>query len=101
MGNSHPNIAPYSVYKTQDEQYIVIGVATDSQYYKLCNILGIDPALAKFLTNRERCNNRIELNATIQNKLNESWVMEGLIKAMAAMQIPFSEIKSIKQLFED
>ena len=29
MGNSHPNIAPYSVYKTKDDQYIVIGVATD------------------------------------------------------------------------
>ena len=30
MGNSHPNIAPYSVYKTKDNDYIVIGVATDA-----------------------------------------------------------------------
>ena len=29
MGNSHPNIAPYSVYKTKDSEYIVIGVSTD------------------------------------------------------------------------
>jgi crotonobetainyl-CoA:carnitine CoA-transferase CaiB-like acyl-CoA transferase len=30
MGNSHQLIAPYSVYQTKDEQWIVIGVATDA-----------------------------------------------------------------------
>lgn len=30
MGNAHPLIAPYSVYKTKDNEYIVIGVATDA-----------------------------------------------------------------------
>jgi len=29
MGNVHPNISPYSVYKTKCDQWIVIGVATD------------------------------------------------------------------------
>ena len=42
MGNSHPNIAPYSVFKTRDSEYIVIGVATDGQFQKLCEILGMD-----------------------------------------------------------
>lgn len=42
MGNSHPNIAPYSVYKTKDGEYIVIGVATDGQFEKLSEILGIE-----------------------------------------------------------
>ena len=29
MGNQHPMISPYTVYKTFDDQWIVIGVATD------------------------------------------------------------------------
>ena len=55
MGNSHPNIAPYSVYKTMDEQYIVIGVATDHQFEKFCEILGMDSARPEFKANRDRC----------------------------------------------
>ena len=65
MGNSHPNIAPYSVYKTKDHEYIVIGVATDGQFEKLCSILGIDSCDHRFKTNRDRCLNRDQLNALI------------------------------------
>jgi len=30
QGNSHPMISPYTVYKTKDAQFLVIGVATDA-----------------------------------------------------------------------
>ena len=55
MGNSHPNIAPYSVYRTKDNEYIVIGVATDGQFEKLCEILGMDYGREQFKTNKGRC----------------------------------------------
>ena len=100
MGNSHPNIAPYSVYKTKDHEYIVIGVATDGQFEKLCSILGIDSSDHRFKTNRDRCENRDQLNALIQDTLETKWEKNQLIEEMAKLSIPFSEILSVKQLFE-
>jgi crotonobetainyl-CoA:carnitine CoA-transferase CaiB-like acyl-CoA transferase len=41
MGNSHPLISPYSVYKTFDDKWIVIGVATDKQFSIFKDIIGI------------------------------------------------------------
>lgn len=70
MGNSHPNIAPYSVYRTKDDEYIVIGVATDSQFEKLCYILGMNHhSMDEFKLNKGRCLHRERLNADIQAKL--------------------------------
>ena len=102
MGNSHPNIAPYSVYKSKDNEYIVIGVATDAQFEKLSQI--IDPALwedTRYKSNKLRCENRDTLNAHIQEKLQENWTKADLIKEMTKVSIPFSEILSVKQLLED
>ena len=101
MGNSHPNIAPYSVYRTRDNDYIVIGVATDSQFEKLCEILGMDTSREDFKLNKGRCAQRDRLNADIQDILLARWDLKDLIREMTARAIPFSEIKSVKQLFED
>ena len=65
MGNSHPNIAPYSVYKTKDGQYIVIGVATDAQFKKFCEIIGGGIYRAIYHENKMRCVARDRLNAEI------------------------------------
>ena len=101
MGNSHPNIAPYSVYRTRDNDYIVIGVATDSQFEKLCEILGMDTSREDFKLNKGRCAQRDRLNAEIQEILQARWDLKDLVKEMTARAIPFSEIKSVKQLFEE
>ena len=79
MGNSHPNIAPYSVYRTKDNEYIVIGVATDGQFEKLCEILGMDYGREQFKTNKGRCAQRDTLNAEIQSVLNEKWTLQDIV----------------------
>lgn len=94
MGNSHPNIAPYSVYRTMDNEYIVIGVATDGQFEKFCEILGMDHSREHFKTNKGRCGQRDTLNAEIQAKISERWTLQELISQMTSKGIPFSEIKS-------
>ena len=35
LGNQHPNIAPYSGFKTKDQAWIILGVATEPQWKKL------------------------------------------------------------------
>ena len=65
MGNAHPSIAPYEVYRASDTQ-IVIAVGNDGQFVKFCTVLGIDLAGdEKFHSNAERVIYRTELNALI------------------------------------
>ena len=45
IGNAHPNIVPYQVFPVADG-YIIIATGNDSQFAKLCAVLG-EPELAK------------------------------------------------------
>src|SRR5256885_1939311 len=62
IGNAHPNIVPYQVFTVADG-YIIIATGNDSQYQKLCGVLGA-PELAKhpdYIDNKSRLANRAEL----------------------------------------
>ena len=62
IGNAHPNIVPYQVFPVADG-YIIIATGNDSQYVKLCGVLGA-PELAKdpnYIDNKARLANRAEL----------------------------------------
>src|ERR1700676_2792907 len=62
IGNAHPNIVPYQVFPVSDG-YIIIATGNDSQYQKLCAVLGA-PELAKdpaYIDNKARLANRAEL----------------------------------------
>src|ERR1700693_2354521 len=55
IGNAHPNIVPYQVFPVADG-YIIIATGNDSQYQKLCGVLGA-PELAKdsnYIENKAR-----------------------------------------------
>ena len=55
IGNAHPNIVPYQVFPVADG-YIIIATGNDSQYVKLCGVLGA-PELAKdpaYIDNKAR-----------------------------------------------
>ena len=45
IGNAHPNIVPYQVFPVADG-YIIIASGNDSQFVKLCGVLG-EPEMAK------------------------------------------------------
>src|SRR5712672_3076758 len=62
IGNAHPNIVPYQVFPVADG-HIIIATGNDSQYVKLCGVLGA-PELAKdpsYIDNKARLANRAEL----------------------------------------
>ena len=61
----------------------------------------MDNTREEFKLNRGRCAHRDRLNAEIQEILHARWDLRDLVKEMTARAIPFSEIKSVKQLFED
>jgi len=62
LGNTHPNIVPYQVFKAQDK-YLIMTVGTEKLWQAFCTALGLehlrqDP---RFATNRDRNKNRAEL----------------------------------------
>ena len=63
QGNSHPLISPYTVFKTADKEYLVIGVATDNQFATFTKVLGVEHLASepRFITNKARCANNTAL----------------------------------------
>jgi len=68
-GNPHPNLAPYSKFRTATCE-IFVGCGNDGTWRKFCAFLGLD-ALAldpRFATNGARVSNKAELNRLLDDR---------------------------------
>jgi crotonobetainyl-CoA:carnitine CoA-transferase CaiB-like acyl-CoA transferase len=100
-GNRHPNIQPQDVFACADGD-MVLAVGNDSQFAKLCEVLGT-PELARderFAKNAARVRNLDVLMAILQAKFRERdrghWV-----DALDAAGVPCGPINTIPEVFED
>jgi crotonobetainyl-CoA:carnitine CoA-transferase CaiB-like acyl-CoA transferase len=101
IGNAHPNIVPYQVFTVADG-YIIIATGNDSQYQKLCGVLGA-PKLAKdpkYIDNRARLANRGELVDKI-SALTAKFKMQDLADKLEAVGVPAGPINNLDQVFDD
>jgi crotonobetainyl-CoA:carnitine CoA-transferase CaiB-like acyl-CoA transferase len=101
MGNAHPNLAPYAVYDCADG-WIILATGNDSQYRKLCGILGL-PDMAEapeYLTNADRIANRVALTARI-TAATKAWKMQDLLAACEAQGVPAGPINDLQAVFAD
>ena len=101
LGNAHPNIVPYQVFKTADG-HIILAVGNDGQFKKFCAVAG-RPELAyedRFATNKARVMNRKTLipllEALIEQRLSEDW-----LHSLEAASVPCGPINNLKEVFED
>lgn len=101
MGNEHPNIAPYNLYRCA-EGYVILAVGNDAQFRKLCEFAG-DVAFAeddRFATNESRLANRDALNERLGNLMsarpNSEW-----IAGLAKLGVPCSPVNDIAGVFAD
>lgn len=71
-GNPHPNISPYSKYRTRTCE-IFVAVGNDPTFRRFCAFLGLDglPEDERFRTNALRVTNRAELDAVLDARLAE------------------------------
>lgn len=71
-GNPHPNIAPYSKFRTKTCE-IFVACGNDPAFRKFCKMLGLDtlPDDPRFRTNGDRVINRDALAATLEARLFE------------------------------
>ncbi|MDI9350267.1 MAG: CoA transferase [Candidatus Symbiobacter sp.] len=101
MGNAHPTIAPYRVFRCADGE-CVLAVGNDGQFRKFCGLVGHtdlaqDP---RFLTNELRVQNRVALDDILEPIMqerpvaawNELFWNEG---------VPFGPVNRLDQVFND
>ncbi len=101
LGNAHPNIVPYQVFPVADG-YIIIATGNDSQYVKLCGVLGA-PELAKdpkYIDNKSRLAHRAELVGKI-TALTMKFKMQDLADKLEAVGVPAGPINTLDQVFAD
>ncbi|MBS4189723.1 CoA transferase [Bacillus sp. FJAT-49705] len=101
IGSRHPISSPFDIYKANDG-YIVIAVANDSLFNKLCRIMG-DPGLkedVRFSTDRARTEHENELKAIIENWL-QAYTVEEAVEKINEGGVPSSPILTIDEICED
>jgi len=101
IGNDHPSIVPYRTFDALDEPFN-IAVGNDSQFAKVCNILGLDSLATdpRFSSNAGRVRNRAELVPLLQVPLAKRPAAEWLC-LLKTGGVPAGPINSIKAVFED
>jgi crotonobetainyl-CoA:carnitine CoA-transferase CaiB-like acyl-CoA transferase len=99
MGNAHPSIAPYELYRT-GEGDIVVAVGNDRQFAALCEVLG-NAGLAtdsRFASNADRVSNRKalgrELEALLAARPASEWVAE-----LTAARVPAGQVNDVGGAF--
>src|SRR6478609_1399649 len=101
IGNAHPNIVPYQVFPVADG-HIIIATGNDSQYGKLCAVLG-EPELAKnpeYLVNKDRLTNRAKL-VTHLSGLTRNFKRDDLLDKLEGVGVPAGPINDLDQVFAD
>jgi crotonobetainyl-CoA:carnitine CoA-transferase CaiB-like acyl-CoA transferase len=101
VGNDHPTSMPTSAYKTADG-YINIGASGDGMWQRLCKAidrsdLGADE---RFASNEKRAQNRIALNAALNESLAKRKSAEW-IELLNAAGVPTGPIYTMDQVFAD
>ena len=101
IGNAHPNIVPYQVFPVADG-FIIIATGNDSQYQKLCGVLGA-PELAKhpdYIDNKARLANRADI-VDLLSGLTKKFKMQDLADKLEAVGVPAGPINNLDAVFDD
>ncbi len=99
MGNDHPSIAPYGLFRTADRE-IVLAVGNDRQFGILCNILGAAELAVdqRFATNSERVVNRADLVRELELRLTQS-PAEQWVSAFTELGVPAGVVNDVAGAF--
>jgi crotonobetainyl-CoA:carnitine CoA-transferase CaiB-like acyl-CoA transferase len=101
LGNDHPNIAPYQVFRTADGS-LILACGNDNLFRKFCEVAGC-LALAddsRFATNGKRVENRVELTRLLNEVFLKRPTKEWIARLEAA-GVPCGPINDLAQVFSE
>jgi crotonobetainyl-CoA:carnitine CoA-transferase CaiB-like acyl-CoA transferase len=101
QGNAHPNIVPYQTFAVADG-HVMVAVGNDSQFKKLCDVLGrpelgADP---RYATNADRVRERSALVATLAQTIG-TWEGSALLSRLEVVGVPAGPVNTIADVFQD
>ncbi|MGG5254249.1 CaiB/BaiF CoA transferase family protein [Neobacillus sp. SM06] len=101
LGNDHPNIVPYTTFRTLDGE-MIIAVGNDRQFASLCDLLEISEISRRELyrTNEARVKNRHQLTRVLEEKLTKR-PMDEWFKLFSQHNIPCGPINSMDRVFQN
>ena len=101
LGNAHPNIVPYQVFRVADG-HIIIAAGNDRQTRDFCRILGLDGLAdeARFRTNADRVANRPDFVARLEAACAR-FPAAALLAALEAAAVPAGPINTVAEVFSD
>jgi crotonobetainyl-CoA:carnitine CoA-transferase CaiB-like acyl-CoA transferase len=101
VGNDHPTSMPTSAYKTADG-YINVGASGEGMWQRVCNAIGRPDLLerAEFKGERNRAQNRVVLNAALNETFGER-TSAAWIAILNEAGVPSGPIYSVDQTFAD
>ena len=100
MGNGHANLVPYQAFACRDGE-LIVAVGNDSQFAKLCAILGLDLAAdPRFATNPARVTHRDALIPQLARAILD-WAKVDLYEALEAQGVPAGPINRVDEVFAD
>jgi glutaryl-CoA transferase len=101
LGNSHPNVVPYSTYAVRDG-HVIVAVGNDRQFQRLCRALRDDKLLTdkRFSTCAERVRNRRALDARLGAHLGQV-TRDVAVAMLEAANVPCGPINEVPDVFAD
>ena len=101
MGNHHPSVVPYTVYKAADG-FVIVACGNDKQFMRLTAALGV-PEMgddAAFMTNEARIKNRDRLDLELGNAIAD-FDRETVITLLEKAGVSCGPINDIAEVFDD
>lgn len=99
LGNAHPSIAPYELFRASDRD-LVVAVGTDRQFAAFATALR-QPGLAddpRFATNESRVGNRHELRTILEPLLAARQAVDW-VAALTAARVPAGLVNDVAEAF--
>ena len=101
MGNHHPSVVPYTVYKAADG-FVIVACGNDKQFIRLTAALGVPEMAddAAFMTNESRIENRDRLDTEL-GKAIAVFDRETVIATLEKAGVSCGPINDIAEVFDD
>ena len=102
LGNAHPNIVPYQVFRTAGDSHFILACGNDKQFRDICELIGL-PQLAadeRFASNPQRVRHR----DLLVPQLAEAFLTRGRdewLKLLDAAGVPCGPINTVDEAFAD
>lgn len=101
LGASHPNWAPYDVFRTADGEWVFVGPSSEKQWRRFCEVLGLSlHEDERFRTLEGRRENRSELNDAVAAVVAE-FDADEFVADLREAGVPVAPVNDTADVCED